>query len=310
MNSAIAIYCLTLCHISLVLLWLLRRRHSTGRSLARLQYSRQLTAILLQEPDDFDKINIRTHNARERMALAEAIYTIMSHSYGCDIQLLRHIALKNQLPQMLRRRTRWARGARRAWLLMLQSAIPTADGSAEELKHYLKSRDSDVRISALLAMLASRPTMAIRTISALEYELSPFDIARIISLLRRGLLPIAYEPLLADGNSNLQMLGMAIVRSFGIEIAEKRLHQIITSERNPAIVRQAIYTLSSLGRPLGHTRIRERLAAMTSQERKALCRHLSVEGYSLGAVRGIFTEQESDYAEVLINSYKRALARS
>ncbi|MBR3792531.1 MAG: hypothetical protein IKK27_01125, partial [Alistipes sp.] len=230
--------------------------------------------------------------------------------YGCDIQLLRHVAECNRLPQMLCRRTRWARGARRARLLMLQSAIPTTEGATEEIKRYLNSRDCDVRISALLATLAATPTMAIRTISALEYELSPFDLARIISLLRRGLLPIAYEPLLADGNNNLQMLGMAIVRSFGIEIAEKRLHQIITSERNPAIVSQAIYTLSSLGRPLGHTRIRERLAAMPSSERKALCRHLSVEGYSLGAVRGIFTEQESDYAEVLINSYKRALARS
>lgn len=275
-----------------------------------MQYSRQLTALLLQEPDDIEKVAIRAHNARERMALTEAIYTIMSHSYGCDIQLLRHVAERNRLPQMLCRRTRWARGARRARLLMLQSAIPATEGATEEIKRYLNSRDSDVRISALLATLAATPTMAIRTISALEYELSPFDLARIISLLRRGLLPIAYEPLLADGNNNLQMLGMAIVRSFGIEIAEKRLHQIITSERNPAIVSQAIYTLSSLGRPLGHTRIRERLAAMPSSERKALCRHLSVEGYSLGAVRGIFTEQESDYAEVLINSYKRALARS
>lgn len=310
MNSVITIYCLTLCTLSIALLRLSRRRRSSGREIARMQYSRQLTALLLQEPDDIEKVAIRAHNARERMALTEAIYTIMSHSYGCDIQLLRHVAECNRLQQMLCRRTRWARGARRARLLMLQSAIPAAENATEELRRYLNSRDCDVRISALLATLAATPTMAIRTISALEYELSPFDLARIISLLRRGLLPIAYEPLLADGNNNLQMLGMAIVRSFGIEIAEKRLHQIITSERNPAIVSQAIYTLSSLGRPLGHTRIRERLAAMPSSERKALCRHLSVEGYSLGAVRGIFTEQESDYAEVLINSYKRALARS
>jgi hypothetical protein len=100
------------------------------------------------------------------------------------------------------------------------------------------------------------------------------------------------------------------VRSFGIEIAEKHLHKIISAEEDITIVNQTIYTLASLGRPLHHTRIRERLAAMPACKRKELCRHLTVEGYSLSAVRSIFTEQESVYAELLINSYKRALVHA
>ena len=74
-------------------------------------------------------------------------------------------------------------------------------------------------------------------------------------------------------------------------------------------MRETIYTLASLGRPLGHTKIRERLAAMPAVKRKELCRHLTVEGYSISAVRSLFTEGETLYAETLINSYKRALVR-
>ncbi len=201
-------------------------------------------------------------------------------------------------------------GARRARMLMLLSTMPIHTDNATQLERYMHSHDRDVRVSALTALLASNPTMAIRTIASFDFELTPFDTARIIALLRRGLLPIAYEPLLASGNRNLRTLGLAIVRSFGIEIAEKQLHKIISTEQDNAIVNQTIYTLASLGRPLGHTRIRERLAAMPARKRKELCRYLTAEGYSLSAVKSLFTENESSYAEALINSYKRALVRA
>jgi hypothetical protein len=123
-------------------------------------------------------------------------------------------------------------------------------------------------------------------------------------------LPIAYEPLLGNDNRNLRMLGLAIVRTFGIEIAEKRLHNIITSESSHSVISEAIYTLASLGRPLHHARIRECLSSMSEYDRRSLCRHLTVEGYSLGAVKAIFPQAESRYAEGLINSYKRALVRT
>ena len=38
-------------------------------------------------------------------------------------------------------------------------------------------------------------------------------------MLRRGLLPIAYEPLVGSPNRNLRMVGLGIVRQFGIEEA-------------------------------------------------------------------------------------------
>lgn len=272
------------------------------------QYIKQLVRLIDRDGEGAQRINAPSR--RSRMALARAIYTVVSHTYGCDPEPIRRVAERNDLERLLLRQIRHSHNARRAHLLMLLSAIPLGPDTINSIVPYTQSRDHDTRISALSVTLAANPSMAIRTIAALEYDLTPFDIARIIALLRRGLLPIAYEPLLANGNRNLRMLGLAIVRNFGIEIAEKRLHNIISQESDTAIIGETIYTLASLGRPLGHTRIRERLAAMPAAQRKALCRHLTVEGYSLGAVRNLFTEAESQYAEVLINSYKRALVRT
>ena len=49
---------------------------------------------------------------------------------------------------------------------------------------------------------------------------------------------------------------------------------------------------------------------MSQMDRHLLCRHLSAEGYSIGVVKAIFSEPESRYAEILINSYKRTLTRN
>ena len=249
-------------------------------------------------------------SVRSRLALAEAIYVVMSHTYGNDVEQLRAISEQNKLAKLLLRRVRLCRGAKRSHILMLLSTIPITAEIITKIERYTHSHDKDVRMSALTAILAAKPSTAIQTIASLEFDLSPFDTTRIIALLRRGLLPIAYEPLLASANRNLRILGLAIVRSFGIEIAEKRLHKIITTEEDISVINETIYTLASMGRPLGHTKIRERLAAMPARKRKELCRHLTVEGYSLSAVQSLFTERESVYAESLINSYKRALART
>ena len=302
------IYIVITAAITIALTLLSHNRHNDSLSSELNRYIKQITALLLCDNPEQYKILARSN--KSRIALAEAIYIVMSHTYNNDTETLRHIVEQNRLESFLLCEIRRSRGARRAHLLMLLSAIPNSGEIFTQLYDYIHSHDRDVRISALTAALAANPSVAIRTISTFEFDLSPFDTARIIALLRRGLLPIAYEPLLANGNRNLRMLGLAIVRCFGIEIAEKHLHKIISNEDDSTIVKQTIYTLASLGRPLGHTRIRERLVTMPAHKRKELCRHLTVEGYSLSSVRTLFTESESTYAESLINSYKRALTNS
>ena len=307
MSSIITIYIIMCCGtvVLLLLYYILYLRPSFS---LRESYTSQITTLLItqQECD----ISPKASTPQRRMALAEAIYTVMSHTYYNDISLLRKIVEKSHLENFLWRRIRLYNGTYRARLLLLTSAIPLRKITAEMLSTHLRSKDDDIRISALTSMLAATPTTAIHTIAQIEFPLSPFDLARIIALLRRGILPIAYEPLLSSENRNLRMLGLSIVRSFGIESAERRLHQIISTERDTEIITHTLYTLASLGRSLSHTRIRERLASMPATKRKELCRHLCIEGYSLGSVRALFNESEAGYAEWVINSFKRQLGRN
>ena len=274
----------------------------------RERYISQITTLLITQREC--GISPKANTPQRRMALAEAIYIVMTHTYYNDISPLRKIVEKSHLENFLWRRIRLYNGTYRARLLLLTSAIPLRKITAEMLSTHLRSKDDDIRISALTSMLAATPTTAIHTIAQMEFPLSPFDLARIIALLRRGILPIAYEPLLSSENRNLRMLGLSIVRSFGIESAERRLHQIISTERDNEIITHTLYTLASLGRSLSHTRIRERLASMTATKRMELCRHLCIEGYSLGSVRTLFNDSEVSYAERVINSFKRQLGRN
>ena len=223
---------LTLCFVAIV--HIKQRPHTESQ---HEQYIRQITVWLAEE--GCAEFEIRARNASERMALAEAIYTVVSHTYGCDTSCLRQIVEQSALDRFLLRRIRLSRGARRAHLLMLLSTIPLHRISLQRIMRYRRSTNAYVRISSLIVELAANPTMAIRTIEGVNYHLSPFDIARIMALLRRGVLPIAYEPLLCSDNHNLRMLGLAIVRAFGIEIAEKRLHTIISTDSRSTVMGQS-----------------------------------------------------------------------
>ena len=258
-----------------------------------------------------DESRIPTHiiakSRAERIALCEAIYFVRSHTYGIDSSLLELTIDENRLENLLLCRIRYSTGYQPAHWLTLIGSIPLSSKSLQQLERLSYSRNHAVRISALISLITATPHTAIRRIAALPYRFSPLDISRIISLLRRGIIPIAYEPLLQSDNFNLQMLGIAIVRNFGIDIADKQLHDIISSCSDKTIEHEANLTLSSLGRPLGRTKIRQRMSRMNSDERKSFCRYLAAEGYSVQALRTLFSEKEVNYAETLIKSYKRDL---
>ena len=292
------------------------RRAEREESLTN-QYLQEIITALTQSPhalicEDRSDIytspyHIKASSRTRRIALAKAIYITMSHTYSTPKDLIRPLSLEHRLERLLLRELEHSNTAGKVKILNIISTIPLEHSTTEHLSPYLYSHNRHIRIAALVAILAAAPARAIHTIADLPYRLAPYDLSRIVALLSRGLLPIAYEPLLASDNTNLLMLGIAIVRNFGIEIADRHLYRIVSEQHSPAVIREAIYTLASLGSTLEQQPIIEQLATMRPTLRRELCHHLCCEGYSATALRGLFPDEELQHSESLINSYKRNL---
>lgn len=274
------------------------------------RYIQQLTSAILGY-DEVEHIisnqNITTHNDSERMALAKAIYIVTSHTYSTPQPLIAHLAKSQRLERTILQRLRFTNTKHKIMLLNLLSTIPLSSKGLNTISKYINSSNRHIRIAALLAKLASEPTQVMQTLTQIEYPLRSYDTSRIISLLRRGVLPIAYEPLLRSNNRNLIILGIAIVKAFGIEIAENRLLYIIGHNKESTIVDEAIFALSSQGLSLDHNSIRCYLSTLPAERRNEISRHLASEGYSADSLKRLFSGNEIESAQELINSYKRDL---
>ena len=312
MNTTLIIYLYILLALLVALAYGIAALHALWEQHRAKQRERLATTytqqiLQAQIDDNSDRSGITAKTYAQRLALAEAIHRIISHTYSTPTDVIRHLTAKYDLENLLLDRLRRASNTRKAQLLDIMSSIPLSRRAIDAIAPLLGSHDRHLRIAALIATLAASPAKAIRIVAELPNELKPYDTSRIIALLRRGLLPIAYEPLLMSDNHNLLRLGIAITHNFGIEIADKHLHNIILRKSDPQITREAIYALATLGRPLGRQHIRARLSAMQPTLRRELCHHLSCEGYSLTTLRGLFAESDICHAEPLINSYKRDL---
>ena len=158
-----------------------------------------------------------------------------------------------------------------------------------------------------MTQLAAEPATSLRRMARYAYPFTVGEVSEIMSMLRRGMLPIAYEPLVESPDRNLRTVGLGIVRQFGIEDAEKHLLAMVGGDRVPELGREALYTLCSMRRCVTRREVAARVASMDRAERKALLRYMAREGYSPVVLRQLFGERERPYYESLIHSYKRSL---
>ena len=208
----------------------------------------------------------------------------------------------------LRARRQRSRGYRRARCLLLLSRLPVGAAAADCAARYAASRNRYVRFQSLMVRLAADPSTALRLMAEYPEPFSACEVGEIMAVLRRGMLPIAYEPLIGSPSRNLRIVGLNIVRQFGIEEAERLLLRIVSGDEDPELVREALYTLCALRRPLTRRAVSGRLSAMPPTERKALLRYVVAEGYSPGPLRRLLDERERPYYESLVQTYKRSLA--
>lgn len=243
-----------------------------------------------------------------RLLLAETLAGVVGVTYGLDARPLRRIVEDNNLDTWLLHRVRRAQGYRRARLLSLLAALPAGGDVAAEAGRYLRSRNRYVRFYALMTQLAAEPSTALRLMAEYPHPFSACEVAEIMAVLRRGMLPIAYEPLVLSSNRNLRKVGLNIVRQFGVEEAEECVLRVVSRDAGGELGYEALYTLCALRRPLARREVADCIATMKPARRRALLRFMAQEGYAPRALQKLLDEREKPYYESLVQSYKRCLA--
>lgn len=286
----------------------LRGRRSSGRdAVLGSRYLRILMLYLLSGEGSVPRFPM-IRRAVARRLLAETVAGLTGVTYGLDTEPLRRIVSEYGLDRWLLDRARRTSGSRRARCLLLLARLPLDEAVAARAARYARSRDRRVRFQALMVQLSADPSTALRLMAEYPEPFSACEVGEIMAVLRRGMLPIAYEPLIGSPSRNLRIVGLNIVRQFGIEEAERLLLRIVSGDEDPELVREALYTLCALRRPLTRRAVSGRLSAMPPAERKALLRYVVAEGYSPGPLRRLLDERERPYYESLVQTYKRSLA--
>ena len=265
----------------------LRARRRSGRdTVLRSRYLRILMLYLLSGAGPVPRFPM-IRRAGARRLLAETVAGLTGVTCGLDAAPLRRVVAAYGLDRWLLGRIRLASGCRRARGLMLLARLPLDEAVAARAARYVRSRNRWVRFQALMVQLSADPSTALRLMAEYPAPFSACEVGEILILLRRGMLPIAYGPLVESPCRNLR---------------------IVAGDDAPELGREALYTLCTLRRPLTRRRVGRRLTAMSPAERKALMRYMAAEGYSPGLLRRLFDARERSYCESLVQSYKRSLA--
>lgn len=287
---------------------IVRSRQQQGfRSVLRRRYLHIVMAALSAGGYDVPRFPL-LRRAGSRLVLAETLAGIVSMTYGLDVGLLRQVVAHYGLDRWLLRRVRYAQGYRRARYLALLAALPVGEDVPARVVRYGRSRNRYVRFYALMTRMAAEPAAALRRMADHAVPFSDTEVAEIMTFLRRGALPVAYEPLVASPSFNLRRVGLSIVRQFGIEDAEPLLLRMVGGEGAPALADEALRTLCVLRRPLVRPQVCGFVGRMDAARRRALMRCMAQCSYSPQVSARLFDDAESVYYDAIVRSYKRCLS--
>lgn len=244
-----------------------------------------------------------------REVLARLLAAASSSTFFEEPGAVRRMVAANGIEGWLLRRVKHSRGYRRTHYLALLSALPVSHATAECIRRCTAGTDRHTLFRTMLVGIAADPQSAVQLLSGYPYDMTPLEMAELTSMLRRGLLPLAYAPLLASPNRNLKMLGLNIVRIFGIAESECRLLELVAAGGPSAdeVRCEALHIIVSLHLPVSRSPVADCIRVMGAADRRALFRHLASEGYSVETIARLARDDEQPYVESLTASYKRTL---
>lgn len=162
-----------------------------------------------------------------KMSFVRCLVFVADRTAEDAVETMQIILRYYHIESYLLKRIEGSSSREKAYYLALLARLPISKVVAGKVSKYMKNSSSDVRFYALLCMLAVVPELAVKYISELDERLSRRDIAEMLSVIGRGYCPIPYTPLLLSNNYNMQLLGIAMVRRFGIYESCKDLMHLV-----------------------------------------------------------------------------------
>ncbi len=252
----------------------------------------------------------QSRGRRGKMILAEAIAAFAEMNCGYDCAAMHKIVTDNGVDTFLVRRIARSRSWNRVRYMQLLSLTGARPSLLPRIKRLEDSPDAYVSLFALIIRISSAPEQTIAAVREFSGAMSHRVLSEIMLRLRRGFIPVAYEPMICSDNENLKLLGIYIIRFFGIEEAQNILYAQLDSP-NGAVHDAALYTLAIMKSSMTRKCVVQSVAGMSFFQRRRFYKFLAAEGYStrsLSALQSAETDSRlGGYMESLVNSYKKML---
>jgi len=287
------------------------RRKTADRNRLQDEYLSILAGRMSKnERSDSRGIFPRSRSGEGKMLLAETIASLSALDCGFDFTLKRKIVADNDIDRFLYSRIVRSRSWKRIRFMQLLSQCGAREELLPKIRRFENSDDPYTALFALLIRTGSAPDETVRSIREFEGPLSERAWPEIMLQLRRGLIPVAYEPMLRSGNENLEMLGIYIIRCFGIRQAEELLLAML-DDGSPTVQDAALYALASMKSSMAHRSVVECVSAMSFFQRRKFYKYLVAEGYSAVSLSALQKAEKDSrlggYMESQVNSYKKML---
>ncbi len=134
----------------------------------------------------------------------------------------------------------------RAYALAMLARLPLSMVTELRIERFLTDSSSQVRFYALMCIFGISPQRAVSHLARMEYRLSRSQVAELLTVMERGYCSLPYELLLMSDNYNLQLLGIHLVRRFGITESRAEIVAIVRNEKSE-LRQDALETLVYFG---------------------------------------------------------------
>ena len=284
--------------------------HSTYRKLYSRATARcivQISNMIIAKVEPNDEVIFTLRRRYPKSVIIDAILFISEHIYGSATTRLSLIVEVCGLDCYILNSVKRNKGIERARILSKLSRLTPLTMAVEYAEIYIEDKNWDTRFYATAILVATRPERAIKYIAKFDSPLTLHEVAILTHLMRRVGVPMAYTPLLASQNRNLQLIGIYISNHFSITDAEPHLQQLIESEECE-VAYIALHTLCSIRGDISSQSAGYALRQLAPFQRATFIRHAVMKCYSLRPCAQFLSNEEQTLFAQRISSYKCRIA--